>query len=176
MKDPIYKKYFGQSEEDKQKFVENPVLNEYIKKVRKKKLRLGSKMHSVRNREFAYIAMDSNTYEVIHYEESMLNISKATGIINLRSIFHDYNAGNRGPTISGFIIEKIPLVEVSKLNPEQLRKYVQEKAMGKIFVTQIKRIKNNFHAFTFDEQIEILIFFNKMEAPNRKFVNYDIIL
>ncbi len=124
------------------------------------------------------IAIDPNTYQIARIFRGVYELEFATNRKNLQPILHRYTRNILGksgsPLLCEWIIIKIDDSELEGKSREDLQKIVQRKAIDKIVMLQMQRIRDNLKSFTQKEKELIFNFLNNAESLNPKDINIKI--
>jgi len=124
------------------------------------------------------IAIDPNTYQIVRIFRGVYELEFATNRKNLQPLLHKYIRNKLGkagsPLLCGWIIVKIDDSDLENKSLEQLQKLVQRKAINKIVMIQMQRIRDNLKSFTQGEKELIFKFLANAESPNKNDINLKI--
>lgn len=152
----------------------------YLKKKRWKTIPKKRKKHFIFDSKpsLNFIAIDPNTYKIVRIFKGVYELEFATNRKNLQPLLYKYTRnqlGKRGsPLLCGWIIVQLDDSEIGGKSQEQLQKIVQRKAIDKIIMLQMQRIRENLTSFTQKEKELIFKFLSNAESPNTNNINIKI--
>lgn len=152
----------------------------YIKKKRWKTIPKEIKKHFIFDSKpsLNFIAIDPNTYQIVRIFKGVYELEFATNRKNLQPLLHKYTRNQLGksgsPLLCGWIVVQLDDSELEGKSLEQLQKIVQRKAIDKILMIQMQRIRDNLISFTQKEKELIFKFLSNAESPNVNDINIKI--
>lgn len=126
-----------------------------------------------------YLAcIDPNTYKLVRFFESVLEMQHDTNIKNLQPILYRYLRNTHGKngtaTIGNWIVVEFMKEEMEDKTLEEFESMIFNKAIDKILFVQMQRVRENINTFTTEEKKKIFRFLNNVESPNPKAIDDEV--
>ena len=117
-----------------------------------------------------FVCIDPHSYRVLRIFKGTKELEFEVNMKNLQGRLYKYIRNDLGknadPTLFGYIIIKLTEDELSDLSMVQLEELVQKKAIDKIILLQMERIRININTLTEIEKQKTFEFLSNVESPN----------
>lgn len=125
-----------------------------------------------------FVAIDPNTYKIVKFFKTIRELEHATNRKNLQPLMYKYLRNDLGksgsPLICGWIMVQYEEEEAEDKSMEEFQELIKRKAIDKILMMQLQRIRDNLISFTQGDKETIFKFLANTESPNTNDINLKI--
>jgi len=127
---------------------------------------------------YQFAAIDPTTYKFVKTFGSIRELEHATNRKNLQPLLHKYVRNILGksgsPLFCGWILVPITDKDLKAKTLDDFQQIIQKKAIDKIIMMQLQRIRDNLDVFTYKDKEKIFKFLSNVEDPNPNAINFKI--